>query len=82
MLVNKINTDRMKYDKISLREREVLHLIAYEYSSKEIAAQLYISTHTVLSHRKNLLAKLCAKNTAGLIRRAYEENIFSQMIET
>ena len=59
----------------SNREAEVLHLIAHEYSSKQIASQLYISMHTVLSHRKNLLEKLSAKNTAGLIRRAFEERI-------
>ena len=65
----------MTINRISLREREVLHLIAFEYSSKEIAAQLFISIHTVISHRKNLLEKLSAKNTAGLIRRAFEEDI-------
>lgn len=76
---NQDKQNTMVCEKISLREREVLYLIAFEYSSKEIAAQLFISTHTVLSHRKNLLAKLCAKNTAGLIRRAFEEHIFSEM---
>ncbi len=57
---------------ISRREKEVLHLIAFEHSTKMIADQLYISKHTVVSHRKNLLAKLNVKNTAGLVRRAFE----------
>ena len=57
---------------ISNREREVPHLIAFENTSKEIAAQLYISTHTALSHRKNLMEKLDVKNTAGLIRKGFE----------
>ena len=43
---------------------------------KEIADQLYISVETVKSHRKNLRCKLSVKNTAGLIRRAFELGIF------
>lgn len=57
---------------ISPRELEVLHLVAYEHNTKEIAKELYISEHTVLSHRKNLLNKMDAKNTAGLIRKGFE----------
>lgn len=57
---------------ITTREQEVLTLIAYENTSQQIAVQLYISNHTVISHRKNLLEKLDVKNTAGLIRRAFE----------
>lgn len=57
---------------ISPREAEVLKLIADEYTTKEIAAELFISFQTVLSHRKNLLFKLEVKNTAGLIRRSFE----------
>ena len=60
---------------ISERERQVLQLIAYEYSSNEIAQKLYISHHTVVSHRKQLLQKMNVRNTAGLIRRAFEEHI-------
>ncbi len=59
-------------NQISKREQEVLHLIAHENSTKMIARELYISEHTVISHRKNLMMKLNASNTAGLVRRAYE----------
>ncbi len=62
---------------ISRREREVLELIAFEYSTKEIAQKLYISHHTAISHRKKLLVKMRVKNTAGLIRRAFEESILT-----
>ena len=62
----------MNTSPISLREQEVLHLIAYEHSSKMITDELSISQHTVITHRKNLLCKLAAKNTAGLVRRACE----------
>ena len=57
------------------REREILHLIADELTSREIAEQLFISAETVLTHRKNLLSKLNAKNTAGLMRRAYDRRL-------
>jgi len=52
---------------ISKREREVLELICREFTSSEIAKELYISIRTVENHRKNLLAKTNARNTAGLI---------------
>ena len=60
------------FTRISSREQEVLELIAYEHNSKEIAQQLFISEHTVISHRKNLISKLDVRNTAGLVRRAFE----------
>ena len=62
---------------ISNRELEILHLVAYEHSTKEIAKELFLSEHTVLSHRKNLLIKMDAKNTAGLVRRGFERGILS-----
>ena len=57
----------MKTQIISSREREILQLISEELTMKEIAAHLYISQHTVISHRKNLLEKMEARNTAGLM---------------
>jgi len=57
------------------REREILRMIADELTSKEIAQQLYISSETVQTHRKNLLIKLNARNTAGLVRRAFESQL-------
>jgi len=61
----------------SRREIEVLQLIAFEYTSKEIAESLYISKETVNSHRKNLMLKLKVKNVAGLIRKAFEVELLS-----
>ena len=57
---------------ISPREKEVLRLIAYEYTTKEIANELFISTHTVDSHRKKLMEKWMVKNTAGLVRVGFQ----------
>lgn len=57
---------------ISHREQEILTLIANEYRTYEIAQMLYISKHTVQTHRKNLLEKMEVKNVAGLIRKSFE----------
>lgn len=51
---------------ISQREMEVLKLIALGYLNKEIADKLNISLNTVLSHRKNITAKLGIKTVSGL----------------
>ena len=61
--------------KVSRREKEVLDLIIKEHTTQEIADILFISLKTVESHRSNLLAKLNARNTAGLVRIAMENNI-------
>lgn len=57
---------------ISKREREVLELIANEFTTAEIAKKLYISCHTAQTHRKNMMCKLNVKNTAGLVRVGFE----------
>lgn len=66
---------------ISPREKEVLHLIAYECTAKEIAAKLFISNHTAISHRQNLMEKLKVRNTAGLVRRAFELGLIALVTE-
>ena len=58
--------------KISLtfREKEILKLISKGLTTKEISKKLFISESTVVSHRKNILKKANAINTADLIRIA------------
>ncbi len=58
--------------KLTRREKEILKLITEEYTTDEIAAQLFISSTTVITHRKSLLRKLNAKNVAGLVKKAFE----------
>lgn len=62
----------MTKQKISKREIQILRLISREYRTSEIARLLFISQHTVLSHRKNLMEKLEVRNTAGLVRKGFE----------
>lgn len=57
----------MNATSVTLREAQILSFMARGNSSKQIADNLFISEHTVLSHRKNLLRKLDARNTAHLI---------------
>jgi len=60
---------------ITNRELQVLQLLTQEYTSLEIAERLYLSKETVLSHRKNIRRKFNAKNTAGLISKAFRQGI-------
>ncbi|RNC85610.1 MAG: DNA-binding response regulator [Balneola sp.] len=57
--------------KLTDREVELIRLIAEEFTMKEIAESLFLSEHTVKTHRKNIMAKLDVKNTAGLIKKAF-----------
>lgn len=61
--------------RITRREKEILSLIVEELTTEEIAEKLFISASTVISHRKSLLRKLNAKNSAGLVKAAYEYNL-------
>jgi DNA-binding NarL/FixJ family response regulator len=60
---------------ITRREKEVLLLVAEGLTNQEIAARLFVSTTTVDTHRKNLLEKMNARNTAALVKIAMEKNI-------
>ncbi|NRF40082.1 response regulator transcription factor [Pedobacter foliorum] len=55
---------------LTRREKEVLALIVDGMTNNEIAEKLFVSVTTISSHRKNLLTKLAAKNTAALVRIA------------
>ena len=55
---------------LTRREKEVLELIAEGLTNIEIATRLFISTTTVDTHRKNLLAKFDVRNTAALVKYA------------
>jgi len=55
---------------LTKREQEVLKLIAEGLTNNEIAERIFISPLTADSHRKNLLVKLGARNTASMVRIA------------
>lgn len=60
---------------LSSREKEVLDLIADGFTNPQIAEKLFLSLHTVDSHRKNLLTKFGINNTASLIKLAAKYNM-------
>ena len=51
---------------LSKRETAVIILVAKGLTNKEIAEQLHVSPHTVMSHRKNIMRKTGIKSVAGL----------------
>lgn len=57
------------------REIEVLKLIVQEFTTAEIAEKLFISPHTVETHRKNLISKLNVRNIAGLVKYAMQNGL-------
>lgn len=63
--------------KLTEREIEILRLICEEYTNKESAEELDISIRTVDAHRRSLLQKTGAKNTAGLVKFAFKNQIVS-----
>ena len=63
---------------VSKREQQVLELISRGMSNKEVAQELKISFNTVQTHRRRLLLKLDAKNSADLIRIAFKNNLLTE----
>jgi len=61
--------------KLTSREKEILGLIIKEFTTEEIANSIFISVKTVEAHRSNLIQKLGVKNTAGLVRVAFEKGL-------
>ncbi len=62
---------------ISEREIEIITLIAEGLTNIEISEKLFLSKHTVTTHRKNIMQKLGVKNTAGVVMYAVKQNYSS-----
>jgi DNA-binding NarL/FixJ family response regulator len=61
---------------LTMREREILKLIAEGKTNSKIATMLHISIRTVETHRANIMNKLAVKNTAELVRYAVQNGLF------
>jgi len=69
--VNSIfNKEKETLASLTNREKDVLKLIAEEFTTQEIADKLFLSKHTIESYRKTLIAKLNVRNLAGLTKYA------------
>lgn len=82
IIMQEMVSKKSKHDKLSgepvpltRREKDVLKLIVQEFTNFEISEKLFISVRTVDAHRRNLLEKTGARNTAGLVKYAIENNI-------
>ncbi|HNP07970.1 MAG TPA: response regulator transcription factor [Cyclobacteriaceae bacterium] len=73
LIVNLQNPDEGKL--LTDREREILKLIAREFTNKQIAEELFISERTVETHRKNIFKKTGTNSLVGLIKFAYANNL-------
>jgi DNA-binding NarL/FixJ family response regulator len=75
--VNDIDCDALSCEPLSLSEREmeIITLIAEGYTNTQIADMLFLSAHTINTHRKNIMAKLGVKNTAGIVMYAVKTNL-------
>ncbi len=62
---------------ISERELEVIRYIAEGYTNVEIADKLYLSQHTINTHRKNIMGKLGVNNTAAIVMYAVKTKLVS-----
>ncbi len=67
---------KMEEVQLTKREIDVIVLIAQEYTTKEIADELLLSTHTVESYRKILISKLNVRNLAGLTKYAVINELY------
>jgi DNA-binding NarL/FixJ family response regulator len=57
------------------RQREVVQLLAEEYSNKEVAAALNISTKTAEKHRSDIMGRINCHTVVGLVRYAIRNHI-------
>jgi DNA-binding NarL/FixJ family response regulator len=69
------NSSKNLIPKLTSREKEVLELTSQEFTTEQIATKLFISNKTVESHKSNLFQKLGVKNSAGLVRVAFEKGL-------
>jgi DNA-binding NarL/FixJ family response regulator len=67
--------DKAFQPKLTRRETEVLQAIYQELTTKEISKKLFVSPKTVEAHRMNIMSKLGAKNSVGIIKIAIEKQL-------
>lgn len=75
-LVRREHTLIDKANKLTAREIEVLQMVCREFSTEEIAVNLFVSPLTINNHRRSLLLKTGAKNIAGLVVYAVKNGFF------
>lgn len=75
IMMTDLNHPEARPDILTEREKEILKLIAKEYSNKQMAEKLFISERTVETHRKNIFRKTNTNTVVGLMKFAFEHNL-------
>lgn len=75
LLMHDLNHNTEDVSLLTDREKDILRLIAKEYSNKQMAEKLFISERTVETHRKNIFRKTNTTSLVGLIKYAYANNL-------
>lgn len=75
IVFNKVYSPLRAEHKLTAREMEILRHVAIGQTSKEIAAQLFISPHTVDTHRRTLLKKLGCRSVVELTQVAFNNGL-------
>ncbi len=75
---NKQKSIESPFPTLSRREKEILKLILEELTTQEIADKLFIGFGTVETHRRNMMIKTGARNTAGLVKIALQFNLLGE----
>lgn len=63
---------------LTAREKEILNLVAREYSNEDIAEKLFISERTVETHRRNIFIKTNTRTVIGLMKYAFKHGLINQ----
>jgi DNA-binding CsgD family transcriptional regulator len=71
------NSGESEPDDLSPREKTILRLVSLGYTNKHIAEELFLSAHTVITHRKNISHKLGIKSVSALTVYAIVNNIIT-----
>ena len=80
LIVDKKNSIELKsVPKLTRREKEILAVAAMGLTTNQIAEKLFISPHTVESHRKNLIEKFRASNLSSAIKMAYDYGLIREI---
>jgi len=77
--INDLDNDLLTCNSVILtsREKEIIQLISEGLTNADISKKLFISKHTVNTHRKNIMHKIGVKNTAGIVIYAVKSNIIT-----
>ena len=75
---NNLSQEKTENVELSNREIDVLVALAKGLTNKEISDQLFISVHTVITHRKNIVRKTGIKSVSGLTVYALLNNLVDE----